>query len=97
MDNNIREEVLFWNAQFPVDKWWRDKHKIPFMSKLHRDCSFIYQLFEYEEERILTEFFVKEENKYEPNIGEYLKVDESNIDSMSKFAMDELNMINGSK
>lgn len=91
---NLKEEIIIWNMQFPVDKWWRDKYKIPFMSKLHRDCSFINQLFEYEEERIFKETF-KEQSNYIPNIGEYLNVDESDLEAMSKLAQDELRKLNG--
>lgn len=91
----LKEEVFIWNIQFPVDKWWREKYKIPFMSKLHRDCSFIDQIFEYEEERLFKEASQDSKNEYIPNTGEYLNVDESNVDAMSRFAVDELKKLNG--
>lgn len=92
---NLKEEIVIWNIQFPVDKWWRDKHKVPFMSKLHRDCSFIDQLFEYEEERMFREMSQSKQDNYIPNIGEYLNIDESNFEAMSRFAADELKSLNG--
>ena len=91
----FKEEVFIWNMQFPVDKWWREKYKVPFMSKLHRDCSFIDQIFEYEEERLFKEVSQNDKTEYIPNIGEYLNVDESNVDAMSRLAVDELKKLNG--
>ncbi len=92
---NLKEEVVNWSVRFPVDKWWRERHKIPFMSKLHRECSFIDQLFEYEEERLFKDLLYRKKLVYVPNIGEFLNIDEMDIDSMSKLAMDEINKLNG--
>ena len=94
---NLKEEVIIWNIQFPVDKWWRDKYKVPFMSKPHRECSSINQLFEYEEERMLNEAFKEQQSSYTPNIGEYLNVDESDLNAMSRLAMNELKLLNGNR
>lgn len=50
MHNPLREEILKWNNQFPIDKWWRDKYNIPYGSKDHLEADLIDQLFEYYEE-----------------------------------------------
>lgn len=46
---NLKELVKIWNNKFPVDKWYRDKHKIPFNSEQHKNLSFIDMYFEYYE------------------------------------------------
>lgn len=71
--NNIREEVIKWNEKFPVDKWWRDKHKVPFMSKDHREIDFLSQLFEYEEDRLIEDIKQEIYDPYIPNEGNFLK------------------------
>lgn len=69
-----REFLIRWNNNFPVDRWWRVKHNIPFMSSAHREISFLDQLLEFEEDKLFEEFFEsKKEDKYIPNIGEFLK------------------------
>lgn len=55
LSKKIREEVIAWNNKFPVDLWWRKKHKIPFGSKKHKQMNFLDMLFEFEEEKILNE------------------------------------------
>ena len=50
------------------------KHSVAFMSPEHRESSFLFQLFEFEEDKL---FFKggneKEENKYIPGVGEFLR------------------------
>jgi len=86
--NKIREEVVSWNNRFPIDRWWRDKYKIPFMSKVHREASFLDQLFEYEEERLVNEVIQEqlEEIKKENNkpISEQIKEMEQEFDQFLK-------------
>jgi len=67
--NKIESEVAVWNERFPVDAWWRRKHGIPFMSRAHREVSFLDQLFEFYEQRIIDGFG---KESYKPNIGEFL-------------------------
>lgn len=69
----VREEVLEWSRKFPIDFWWRKKHKVAFMSKEHRECSFLDQLFEYEEERLIEEIKESTLNPYRPNEGDFWK------------------------
>lgn len=70
-----RNFLIRWNNNFPVDRWWRVKHNIPFMSSAHREINFLDQLLEFEEDQLFDEMLAsqKEENKYVPNIGEFLK------------------------
>jgi len=70
--------VYHWNNNYPVDRWWREKHKIPFNSLQHREFCFIDMFFEYQEDKIFAEIMSKREEKkdediYKPGYGDYLK------------------------
>lgn len=74
-----REELIqgvnCWNMKFPMDRWWRIKHNVAFMSPVHRECSFLHQLMEFEEDKLFSQA-VKEENLadvYIPGVGDLFK------------------------
>lgn len=75
--NKIREEVLQWNQRFPIDFWWRKKHNVPFMSKTHREASFLDQVFEYEEDKLMNEI-------YQDQLNDLNKEDERPIEQQIK-------------
>lgn len=50
--NDLKDYVYWWNRQYPFDRWWREKHRIPFQSEQHLKASPIDQRIEYEEEII---------------------------------------------
>ena len=52
LKNEIRSFILNWNNKYPIDLWWRNKHNIPFGSKIHKDICFIDMMIEYEEDRM---------------------------------------------
>lgn len=70
MDESIKKEIISWNNRFPVDKWWRDKHNVSFNSKIHRETSFLDQLFEYHEDKLFEE--QRQSSSYTPNNGKWL-------------------------
>lgn len=70
MSNEYREFMVKWNLKFPIDRWYREKHKIPFMSKQHRESSFLNMRLEWEEDRLFNEI---DEEVYEPSRGDFLK------------------------
>lgn len=70
MSNEYREFMVKWNLKFPIDRWYREKHKIPFMSKQHRESSFLNMRLEWEEDRLFSEI---DEEVYEPGKGDFLK------------------------
>ena len=88
---DLKGEVIEWNSKFPVDRWWRVKHKIPFMSPIHREANFIDMLFEFEEDNLFNGF---EENTYTPNSGKWLdtskQTPEQKISSLAEEARREL-------
>ncbi len=86
--NNIIHFVNKWNYKYPVDYWWRKKHKVAFNSSRHRDCNFWDQLFEYYEDCIFKSLI--KENEYEPNQNDYLKIDENKFESITDNISDAL-------
>lgn len=68
MIEEIKEFVIQWNINYPVDKWWRQKHKIAFNSPDHRVVSFIDMIIEYEEEQMFNDI---KPVGYIPNIGDW--------------------------
>lgn len=73
--SELIQSVINWNRKFPLDRWWRQKHNVPFMSPAHRESSFIHQLMEYEEEKMFLETFVEEKGKelYVPGAHDIFK------------------------
>lgn len=49
---DLREAIIRWNNNYPLDKWWRDKHKIPFQSEQHLNANQIDIFFEFFEAKI---------------------------------------------
>ena len=75
--SELIQGVVSWNNRFPLDRWCRIKHNVSFMSPEHRESSFIYQLLEFEEDKLyLKEFQAEHEknkDKYIPGIGDIFK------------------------
>lgn len=90
--------VINWNNRFPLDRWWRMKYNVPFMSPAHRESSFLHQLMEFEEDKMFVNKLNEEkEETYVPNIGDFLKSGqtmESFIDEAQK-EIDEMLKIEG--
>lgn len=76
----IKEFVVEWNLKFPIDKWWRQKNKVAFNTRDHRDVSFIDIRFEYEEEKAYNELMDK--GRYNPNSGNWINVEEK-VDNLT--------------
>lgn len=74
---NLKKFVFWWNTEFPIDRWWREKHEVAFNSDLHRNFSFIDELFEFQEDMIFKELRERrkeagKEEKYIPGRGNWL-------------------------
>jgi len=72
-DEYLKEFVYRWNRDFPIDKWYRNKHKVAFNSPIHREVSFFDMRFEYEEEQL----FDRRDIDYKIDTGDWLKLDKS--------------------
>lgn len=77
MSDEIKAYILWWNNKFPVDRWWREKHNIPFLSPRHKAMSLIDIFIEYEEEVLFANYRnqiqTKQEDRYVPGSGQILK------------------------
>ena len=51
----LEKEIVKWNFNFPLDRWWRKKYGVPFNSKKHQKISQIDILFEYFEENTIRD------------------------------------------
>lgn len=71
----LRSFVEFWNQNYPIDKWWRDKYNIPFGSKLHKEQGVLDMRIDFEEDLMHAEALIKikEREHYEPSKGLWLK------------------------
>jgi hypothetical protein len=67
MDFSIKNEIINWNNRFPLDRWYREKYKISYLSKDHRESSFYAQLFEFKEDEIYNEFRNRKEKERTEN------------------------------
>lgn len=87
MDGNL-DFLIDWNSEFPLDKWWRQKYKIPFNSENHRSISPQDMLLDFLEDalykKVVSEFEKKKE-KYEPGGRNFLKeqaVDDEDFENL---------------
>lgn len=47
---DVQELMLQWNLRYPFDRWWRNKHEIPFGSITHRETTLLQMVFELRED-----------------------------------------------
>lgn len=85
LQNNEPDELIDfvkeWNVRYPIDRWFREKYKIPLNSKKHRSSSILSIRMEFEEDflydkelkRYLSEKD-KEIKPYIPNRGDWLTI-----------------------
>jgi hypothetical protein len=53
---HLEAQVLRWNAQFPLDRWYRRKYNIPFGSEAHRNLSQIDIYLDHLEDMMFEEY-----------------------------------------
>ncbi len=78
MKEDIIDFIEQWNARYPIDFWWRRKHKVAFNSNKHRQHSMLDMRIEFEEDRLYEEqvenkvtSMSNKERKYIPGRGMY--------------------------
>jgi hypothetical protein len=47
LTQGLKQFAINWNNQFPLDRWWREKYKIPFGSTAHLEANQVDILIEY--------------------------------------------------
>lgn len=83
----IAEFCLQWNLSYPIDRWWRNKHKVAFNSPEHRVVSFFDMRFEYEEDMLFKRR--KRISDYQPNKGDWLIIVDEDDSLLSEEARRE--------
>lgn len=93
----IKEIVAEWNINFPIDRWWRQKHKVAFNSPSHREISFLDQLFERMEDDLINSFLKydksEDEEEYIPDKNNFLKSQKSETELFEDLDLDLFNDI----
>lgn len=70
--DDIKEFVLRWNATYPVDRWWREKHKVAFNSPAHRVVSFLDMYIEWTEDQLIKDLVDKDLKRQSYKQGHWL-------------------------
>lgn len=55
----IREFIVKWNNNYPIDFLWRKKYGVAFGSPEHRQMSFLDMVIDYEEDKMFTKILSK--------------------------------------
>ena len=61
---DIRKFALEWNTKYPIDRYWRKKHKVAFNSEIHRQASLLDMRIEFEEDQLFEEAKRSNEESY---------------------------------
>ena len=75
-EQNIVLKVNIWNNIFVFDNWFRQKYKIPFASKAHKEQSLLAIFFEFKEDELIQ--------KIKNELQEKLENDENNFSYTDK-------------
>lgn len=75
-NDGLKDFVYSWNNNFPIDRWWRQKHQVAFNSSVHRESCFIDMYFEFLEDKLWERVTREQEDEgeqYIPGKGNFLK------------------------
>ena len=65
---------MYWNHMYPIDRWWREKYKVPLNSEQHRQTRIIDMKLEWEEDKFYKQLMApRKQSEYEPGRGKWLK------------------------
>jgi hypothetical protein len=73
LKNDIDSFIYKWNATYPIDRWWREKHKIAFNSPEHRVVSFLDIYIEWQEEQLVNKAQEANRKNIEYRSGDWLQ------------------------
>lgn len=87
---DLRGFIIEWNNQFPTDRWWREKYKIPFGSPAHLEANQVDILIEYIENKayedrrsqLVEELAKKERYKKDGWISENEEVSDDDFENV---------------
>ncbi len=84
LKDSLKEFVVFWNNEFPLDRWWRLKYKVSFGSEAHLQMNQAAIFLEYLEELTFVEHANsstdKEKKKKSLEEGEWISENVSDED-----------------
>jgi hypothetical protein len=74
---DVESFIYRWNVNYPIDRWWREKHKVAFNSPEHRVVSFYDMYVEWLEDKLYADSLTKEikNSQYKP--GDWLQENKS--------------------
>lgn len=61
MRQREKDFLIEWNYYFPLDRWWREKHNVAFLSEEHQKITQLQITYEYLEIELFNRF--EEEGK----------------------------------
>ena len=73
LKNDIESFIYRWNATYPIDRWWREKHKIAFNSPEHRVVSFLDIYTEWLEDKIYDKITIASLKNSQYKSGDWLE------------------------
>ena len=78
---DIKTFIYRWNTNYPIDRWWREKHGVAFNSPAHRVVSFLDMYIEWLEDKIYADAFkgATKNEQYKP--GEWLEEMQEKVDA----------------
>lgn len=65
MTRLIKSFIIRWNNEYPLDKAFREKYKIPFNSPQHREINQMDILYEFYEDSLIKESIENQEERNE--------------------------------
>jgi hypothetical protein len=72
LKNDIDSFIYKWNVTYPIDRWWREKHKIAFNSPEHRVVSFLDIYVEWREDQLINKAQANAVKNLEYKPGDWL-------------------------
>lgn len=91
MNDDLKRFILVWNHKYPVDRWWREKHKIAFNSPAHRISNFWDQVIEFREDLLYDS--LSKGKDYVMNDNDWLDIEEKDQVSIEEGITDALEEI----
>jgi hypothetical protein len=76
-ERSIVLKVNIWNNIFVFDNQWRQKYKIPFASKAHKEQSLLAIFFEYKEDELINKLKQEMQDKLENDENDFSYTDKS--------------------
>ena len=73
LKDDITAFIYKWNATYPIDRWWRERHKVAFNSPEHRVVSFLDIYVEWQEEQLYIKARETAQRQEDYRAGDWLR------------------------